>query len=89
MLALGKPGGSEGARRGVIGRALRRFVENGVARGEVTRAHPPEVLADLLVGALTTALDNWCADEHYDLDEGLGRSARALLDLFDPRRAPE
>jgi len=86
MLALRASGGHEAGRR--IARALRRFVEEGVARGEVTERHAPEVLADLLLGAITTALERWCTDPDYDLTAGLARATRALLDLCDPRRLP-
>jgi AcrR family transcriptional regulator len=82
MLHLGLDGGSEAARGGSLGRAALRFVEHGVVRDEFTRRHSPEVLADLLLGAITTAITNWCADEDYDLNEGLEKAARALLDLF-------
>jgi len=82
MLSLRPAPGSEAGRRSELVSAVRRFVESGVARGEVARRHPPEVLADLLFGALTVALTNWCADEDYDLQAGLGQSARALLELF-------
>ena len=62
-------------------------MKNGVARGEIGRRHRPEVLADLLLGALTTALANWSAGEAYDLPRELARSARALLDLFTLRES--
>ena len=55
-----------------------------MTRGEVARRHPPEVLGDLLVGALTTALANWCASEDFDLEAELARASRALSDLFTP-----
>jgi AcrR family transcriptional regulator len=83
MLSLRPGSGAESARAGVLGRAALGFVVAGVERGEVTRRHRPEVLADLLLGSVTTTLDHWCADEAYDLEEALGQAARALLDLFD------
>lgn len=86
MLHLGLDGGSEAARNGSLGRAALRFVEHGVARDEFSRRHSPEVLADLLLGAITTAITNWCADDDYDLNEGLEQAAHALLDLFTGRR---
>jgi AcrR family transcriptional regulator len=82
MLHVRLDGKSETVRRGALGQALLRFVKRGVARGEIARRHRPEVLADLLLGALTTALANWSAGEAYDLPRELARSARALLDLF-------
>ncbi len=85
MLRLHPESGSEMARGQTLGRACLRFVEAGVARGEVTRTHPPAVLADLLIGTLVTALTNWCADERYDLETGLAEARLALLDLLSPR----
>jgi AcrR family transcriptional regulator len=84
MLAIRADGRSAFVRGRVVGDAARRFVEGGVTRGEITRRHAPEVLADLLLGALDIALTNWCAGEEYDLESGLDASARALLDLFTP-----
>lgn len=88
MLYLRIESGNAAVRSGSLGRAALRFVADGVARGEVTRRHAPEVLADLLLGATTTALTNWCADGDYDLVAGLEQSTRALLDLFDPSLEP-
>jgi AcrR family transcriptional regulator len=85
MLSLRPEGASETSRQGVLGRAALRFIERGVARGEIAGRHAPEALADLMLGALTVGLTNWCADETFDLAEGLGRSARALHDLFSRR----
>jgi AcrR family transcriptional regulator len=87
MLSLRPADGSENARQGVLGRAALRFVEHGIARGEITDRHAPETLADLLLGGLFITLTQWCSDEAFDLREGLGRSARALNDLFE-RRSP-
>ncbi len=67
-----------------FGQAALRFVRDGVRRGEITRRHRPEVLADLLLGALNIAVSNWCAGEAYDLEKGLREAARALRDLFTP-----
>jgi AcrR family transcriptional regulator len=82
MISLPPGGGSEATRRGLLGRAALGFIEQGVARGEIDNRHPPEVLADLLVGALLVALSQWCADPDFDLKHSLGQSARALSDLF-------
>ena len=84
MLSLRTGAGSATARQ--IGDALLHFVEAGVARGEVTRAHRPEVLADLILGAITGALSRWCDDDAYDLPDALEQTGRALNDLCSPRR---
>jgi AcrR family transcriptional regulator len=85
MLRLRPESGSEIARDRTLGQASLRFIESGVARGEVTRRHAPAVLADILVGTLVTALTNWCANDRYDLETGLSEACAALLDLLAPR----
>jgi AcrR family transcriptional regulator len=79
--------GSEAGRSRLLHQAVLRFVRDGVKRGEIARRHRPEVLADLLLGALTIALSNWSADAGYDLERGLAEAARALLDLFASGRS--
>jgi AcrR family transcriptional regulator len=82
----GARSGGELTRDRVLGSAALRFVRDGARRGEITRRHRPEVLADLLLGALVVALGNWRAAEDYDLERGLADASRALLDLFAPGR---
>lgn len=86
MLKLRLDGRSEITRTRILGQAAQRFVASGVARREVTTRHAPEVLADILVGSLITALTNWSAGEDYALESELEASADALLDLFTPAR---
>ena len=75
-------GGSEVVRTGLLGLAAQRFVESAVERGEIRATVRPEVLSDLLLGALTTALANWSASASYDLRSELRDAADALLLLF-------
>jgi AcrR family transcriptional regulator len=82
MLHVRLDGGSEVVRSRSLGRAAQRFIERGIARGEITAPVRPEVLADLLLGALTTALGNWSASTSYDLRRELRAGADALLLLF-------
>src|SRR5450756_2636550 len=56
MLHLRHEGGSEIVRSRVLGQAALRFVRDGVRRGEITQRQRPEVLADILLGALAIAL---------------------------------
>ena len=86
MLHLRDYGGEAGRPR-LLRQATLRFVRDGVKRREIARRHRPEVLADLLLGALTIALSNWSADTAYDLERGLAEAARALLDLFASGRS--
>lgn len=84
MLHIRLDGGSEIVRDRSLGRAARHFVASGVARGEIGERVRPEVLADLLLGALNTALANWSASPSYDLRRELREAADALLLLFNP-----
>jgi AcrR family transcriptional regulator len=84
MLHLRIDGASETVRTRILGAAALRFVADGVARGEITRRHAPETLADILLGTLIAALTNWSASPDYALEDGLAASAAALLDLFTP-----
>jgi AcrR family transcriptional regulator len=86
MLRLRHGSGSDFVRTGVLGAAALRFVKDGVRRREIARRHRPEVLADLLLGALTVAIGNWSAGEEADLEGALADSARALLDVFGTGR---
>ncbi len=82
MLHIRVEGGSEVVRDRSLGSAAQRFVANGAERGEISRRIRPEVLADLLLGAITTALSNWSAQPSYDLRRELREAADALLVLF-------
>lgn len=82
MLALRFDSGGEATHDGALGQAVRRFVAAGVSRGEIGDRHPVDVLSDLLLGAITTALSNWCAIDDFDLEAALDGAAGALLDLF-------
>ena len=82
MLRIRTEGGSEVVRDGSLGSAARRFVASGVARGEITDRVRPEVLADLMLGAINVALANWSASSSYPLERELRDSAEALLILF-------
>jgi AcrR family transcriptional regulator len=84
MFRLRQESGDNAVRGGVMAQAALRFVRDGVRRGEITRRHRPEVLADIFLGAQTMAINNWCAGEKYNLKAGLSDAARALLDLFAP-----
>jgi AcrR family transcriptional regulator len=84
MLRVRVDGGDETVRGRTLSQAAMRFVLDGVERGEITTAHRPEILADILLGAITTAVGNWSADKSYGLEGELDRTAAALLDLFAP-----
>ncbi len=80
MLALGT--GPE--RSGELYATFLTHVKDGVARGEVTTAHDPHTLADIIVGTLVGVLMNWTADAGYGIRTGLHEAAVALADLLAP-----
>jgi AcrR family transcriptional regulator len=82
MLRIRTDGGSEVVRTGSLGSAAQRFIARGVARGEIADRVRPEVLADLMLGAIHVALANWSASSTYPLERELRDSADALLILF-------
>jgi hypothetical protein len=82
MLRVRAERGGEAVRSGVLALAAQRFVAGAVARGEITAPVRVEVLADLVIGAINTALSNWSADPSYDLPSELREAAGALLLLF-------
>ena len=59
-------------------------IKDGVARAEVTAAHDPLTLTDIVVGTLVAVLMNWTADDAYPLRTGLHDAAVALTDLLAP-----
>jgi AcrR family transcriptional regulator len=84
MLRVRVDGGDETVRSRSLGGAALRFVTDGVERGEITTAHRPEILADILLGAITIAVGNWSADTSYQLEDELEQTSAALLELFAP-----
>jgi AcrR family transcriptional regulator len=72
-----------GSRRG--SRFHETFVElvkEGVVRGEVHVRHDPDIIADIIVGALAGALVNWHVDATYPLTTNLHNLGVALADLL-------
>ena len=65
------------------------LVKAGVAAAEITDRHPPETLADVIVGSLVGGLVNWSADQTYSIRTGLHDVAVALADLLAPDTAPD
>ena len=82
MLRIRTEGGSEVVRDGSLGLAAQRYIARGVARGEITDRIRPEVLGDLMLGAIQVALANWSASSTYPLERELRDSAEALSVLF-------
>jgi hypothetical protein len=80
--------GDESTQPGVLHQAFLDLVVDGVERGNVAPNHPPEVLADVIVGTLNAVLANWTSIPAYDLRAGLRGTGRALADLLTAEPAP-
>jgi AcrR family transcriptional regulator len=51
------------------------------AGGEVHTRHDPQIIADIIVGALSGAIENWRVDATYSLPTNLHNLGLALADL--------
>ncbi|WP_319457471.1 MULTISPECIES: TetR/AcrR family transcriptional regulator [unclassified Mycobacterium] len=68
--------------------AFLELVKDGVAKGEISSKHDPQILADLLVGGLVVGIVNWTIDTTYSLETGLRDSAAALVELLAAEPPP-
>lgn len=62
--------------------AFVELVKDGVSRGEVSTAHDPDILADIIVGALAGSVVNWAVDRTYSLQTNLNELGQALAGLL-------
>jgi AcrR family transcriptional regulator len=58
------------------------LVKDGLARGELHTHHDPQIVADIIVGALTGAIVNWRVDATYSLPTNLHNLGAALAELL-------
>jgi len=58
------------------------LVKDGLARGEIHTRHDPQIVADIIAGALSGALANWRVDTTYSLVTNLHNLGFALADLL-------
>jgi AcrR family transcriptional regulator len=58
------------------------LVKDGLARGEIHTRHDPQIVADIVVGALFGAIVNWRVDATYSLVTNLHDLGSALADLL-------
>ena len=58
------------------------LVKDGLARGEIHTRHDPQIVADIIVGALSGAIVNWRVDTTYSLPTNLHNLGLALADLL-------
>jgi AcrR family transcriptional regulator len=82
MLTLRVDGPAATSRHRSLSTATARFITAGIESGQVSGAHPPQILADIVIGALTAAITNWCDDPAYDLTNELAQIAEVLQRMF-------
>ncbi len=58
------------------------LVKDGLARGEIHTRHDPQIVADIVVGALSGAIVNWRVDTTYSLVTNLHNLGLALAGLL-------
>jgi AcrR family transcriptional regulator len=58
------------------------LIKDGIARGEVRTRRDPQIVADIIVGALSGAIVNWRMDPTYSLPANLHDLGLALADLL-------
>jgi AcrR family transcriptional regulator len=58
------------------------LVKDGLARRELHTHHDPQIVADIIVGALTGAIVNWRVDSTYSLPTNLHNLGVALAALL-------
>ncbi len=80
--------GSESEHAQKLQSAFAAIVSDGVERGDVTTAHAPETLTDMLMGAYYALMFNWSNLEHYPVGEHARASARFLAEAM-ARRSDE
>ena len=73
----------EQARR--LHQAFGALVREGVARGDVTAAHEPETLTELVLGAYYSLMFSWSNFEGYPLAKRARATARLLGEALAPR----
>jgi AcrR family transcriptional regulator len=73
----------EHARR--ISQVFLTLVERGVARGDVTRRHAPEVLAELIEGSVVTLMRDWAARGGFDPAQRGAQLAALVADAIEAR----
>jgi AcrR family transcriptional regulator len=65
--------------------AFGALVRDGVAAGEVTRAHAPAVLTDMILGAFYALMFNWAQLDDYPIRRRARATARFLGDALAAR----
>ena len=81
----GGPADAESAR--ILHEAFEGLIRDGVAAGDVTTRHSPEILTDVLLGTFYALMLNWTNLDGYPLREQLPAAARFLNDAL--AREPE
>jgi len=62
-----------------------RLVQRGLAQGDVTRRHAPEILAELVEGAVMTLMRDWTARGGFDPAARAQQMAALVADAIEAR----
>jgi AcrR family transcriptional regulator len=63
---------------------FKKVIDRGVVRGDVRTDYPPDLLAEILVGAYATVLRSWRGRPGYALVDRLTQAASAMGDFLSP-----
>jgi AcrR family transcriptional regulator len=65
---------------------FQKIIARGIVRGDVRSDYPPDLLAEILVGAYATVLRSWRGLPGYALVDRLTKAAGAMGDFLNPTR---
>jgi AcrR family transcriptional regulator len=70
---------------GRISEVFLSLVQRGLERGDVTRGYPPEVLAELVEGAVVTLMRDWSARGGFDPNRRAAEIAGLVADAIEAK----
>ena len=80
MVHVAHEGGAEHDQARRLHEGFSRLIANGLEEGDLTEAHPPETLTDMLMGAFYVLMFNWANLDGYPLRDNAQAAARFLAD---------
>jgi AcrR family transcriptional regulator len=86
VCALISAAACQGLRLSRLNNMVVELVNDGVERGELTSRHEPQLLADIIVGALTAAMTGWTTGPTDQPTKRLHDLGVALAELLAPSR---
>ena len=87
MVHVAHEGGTEHEQARRLHEGFGRLITDGLDRGDLTEAHPPKTLTDMLMGAFYVLMFNWANLDGYPLRENAEATAGFLTDSMTRRTA--